>query len=330
MTTGNILFALGLTIFAGLATGIGSLMALMHKKFRPDFLAAALGFSAGVMIYVSFVEIFMKAKDSLTSLLGEAIGYWATAGSFFGGIALAAGIDRSVPSFENPHEIRHIEEGELEANTKNRKLLRMGMFSALAIAIHNFPEGLATFMGALSDPSLGISIAVAIAIHNIPEGIAVSVPIYYSTKSRRKAFWLSFLSGLAEPVGALLGFFLLRALFNDITFGVVFAGVAGIMIYIVSRRAATRRGRIRRASCRDWRTDRRYAGDGVESASVCMIRVVMSVWGGHRRERAPAPAAGPNIKPLRSSTSLRAESRSRSVTRFPEAAHSRHRRRPPA
>ena len=108
----------------------------------------------------------------------------------------------------------------------------MGMFSALAIAIHNFPEGLATFIGAMSDPALGISIAVAIAIHNIPEGIAVSVPIYYATGSRKKAFWLSFLSGLAEPVGAVIGYFILRSVFNDSTFGFIFAGVAGIMIYI--------------------------------------------------------------------------------------------------
>ena len=108
----------------------------------------------------------------------------------------------------------------------------MGLFSALAIAIHNFPEGLATFMGALTDPTLGISIAVAIAIHNIPEGIAVSVPIYYATKNRKKAFWLSFSSGLAEPVGALLGYFILRHVFNDSMFGVIFAGVAGIMVYI--------------------------------------------------------------------------------------------------
>lgn len=108
----------------------------------------------------------------------------------------------------------------------------MGVFSALAIGIHNFPEGLATFMGGLSDPTLGISIAVAIAIHNIPEGLAVSAPIYYATKSRKKAFILSFLSGLAEPVGALIGYFLLKEFFNEITFGLVFAGVAGIMVYI--------------------------------------------------------------------------------------------------
>lgn len=231
MTSMNILFAFGLTVFAGLATGVGSLMAFLSKKFNPKFLAASLGFSAGVMIYVSLVEIFVKAKDSLTASYGERIGYWYTILAFFSGIALIAVIDKLIPSFENPHEISHLKETE-DTKVNKTKLLRMGLFSALAIAIHNFPEGLATFMGALTDPALGISIAVAIAIHNIPEGIAVSVPIYYSTNSKNKAFWLSFLSGLAEPVGALLGYFILRNFINEATFGVVFAGVAGIMVYI--------------------------------------------------------------------------------------------------
>jgi ZIP family zinc transporter len=108
----------------------------------------------------------------------------------------------------------------------------MGLFSALAIAIHNFPEGLATFMGAINDPKLGISIAVAIAIHNIPEGIAVSVPVFFATGDKKKAFMYSFLSGLSEPVGALIGYFILRSFLNDALFGLVFAGVAGIMVYI--------------------------------------------------------------------------------------------------
>lgn len=231
MNTENILFALGLTVFAGLATGIGSVMSFMSKKFNPKFLAASLGFSAGVMIYVSFVEIFLKAKYSLTAAHGLKMGNVYTVIAFFAGIAIIALIDKLIPSFENPHEIKNIEEKNISP-ADNKKLLRMGMFSALAIAIHNFPEGLATFMGALTDPTLGVSIAVAIAIHNIPEGIAVSVPIYYATKNRKKAFWLSFLSGLAEPVGAILGYFILRNVFNDSTFGVIFAGVAGIMVYI--------------------------------------------------------------------------------------------------
>lgn len=231
MNTENILFAFGLTVFAGLATGIGSLMSLFSRKFNPKFLAGSLGFSAGVMIYVSLVEIFAKAKDSLIAAHGTKTGNVYTVIAFFAGIALIALIDKLIPSADNPHEIKNIEEKNLNP-ANNKKLLRMGMFSALAIAIHNFPEGLATFMGALSDPALGISIAVAIAIHNIPEGIAVSVPIYYATKNRSKSFWLSFLSGLAEPVGALIGYFILRTVFNDSMFGLIFAGVAGIMVYI--------------------------------------------------------------------------------------------------
>jgi ZIP family zinc transporter len=227
----TVLFAFALTIFAGLSTGIGSLMSFFSKKFRPDFLSAALGFSAGVMIYVSMIEIFVKARDALSETLGETRGYVFTTIAFFVGIALIALIDQLVPSYENPHELKNLDQ-DLDKKPDDQKLLRMGLFSALAIAIHNFPEGLATFMGALTDPALGVSIAVAIAIHNIPEGIAVSVPIYYSTKSRKKAFWYSLLSGLSEPVGALLGYFLLRTVFNDTMFGLIFAGVAGIMVYI--------------------------------------------------------------------------------------------------
>jgi len=230
MEVGNVGFALGLTIFAGLATGVGSIMAFLSKKFNPKFLAGALGFSAGVMIYVSMVEIFVKAKDALGAYYGAKTGYIYTTIAFFIGIGIIAIIDKLIPSYENPHEISNI--NKTGRDPADAKLMRMGLFSALAIGIHNFPEGLATFMGALTDPTLGISIAVAIAIHNIPEGIAVSAPIYYATKSRKKAFWFSFLSGVAEPVGALIGYFLLRSIFNDVTFGLIFAVVAGIMVYI--------------------------------------------------------------------------------------------------
>ncbi|MBN2666473.1 MAG: zinc transporter ZupT [Bacteroidales bacterium] len=232
MNTENLIFALGLTIFAGLSTGVGSLMAFLSKKFNPKFLAGALGFSAGVMIYVSLIEIFAKAKDSLVISFGATTGYWYTVISFFAGIAIIAIIDKLIPSYENPHEIKNIVAGNQKDKNNETRLMRMGVFSAIAIAIHNFPEGLATFLAAMTDPTLGISITVAVAIHNIPEGVAVSVPIYYATKSRKKAFWLSFLSGLAEPVGALIGFFILRHFINDATFGVIFGAVAGIMVYI--------------------------------------------------------------------------------------------------
>jgi zinc transporter, ZIP family len=231
MPSESVLFAFGLTLFAGLATGVGSALAFFAKKTNTRFLSISLGFSAGVMIYVSMVEIFVKARSALESALGPSQGYWWTTIAFFCGILLIALIDKLVPSFENPHEIRGIEDMDKE-KVKKQALLRMGMFSALAIGIHNFPEGLATFTSALSDPTLGISIAIAIAIHNIPEGIAVSVPIYYATGSKKKAFVYSFLSGLSEPVGALVGYGIFYKYFNDITFGLLFAGVAGIMVFI--------------------------------------------------------------------------------------------------
>ncbi|MEE4261793.1 MAG: zinc transporter ZupT [Desulfobacteraceae bacterium] len=228
----NVLFALGLTLFAGLSTGIGSLIGFMSKQFNPRFLTIALGFSAGVMIYVSMIEIFVKARDSLTVSFGDKMGYVLTVVSFFAGIAVIALIDKLIPSYENPHEMNIEQKIKDSTNEQKRKLMRMGMFSALAIGIHNFPEGLATFMSGLTDPTLGVSIAVAVAIHNIPEGLAVSAPIFYATKSRKKAFVLSFLSGLAEPIGALIGYFVLRSIFNEATFGVIFASVAGVMVYI--------------------------------------------------------------------------------------------------
>lgn len=194
----EVLFAFGLTLFAGLSTGIGSAIAFFAKHTNTKFLSVALGFSAGVMIYVSFVEIFFKAKESLVEALGAVSGSWVTVASFFGGVALIAIIDKLIPSAENPHEIKMIEDSENKPKN-DKRLMRMGLFTALAIAIHNFPEGLATFTAALTNPNLGIAIAVAIAIHNIPEGIAVSVPIVYATGNKRKAFMLSFLSGLAEP-----------------------------------------------------------------------------------------------------------------------------------
>ena len=141
-------------------------------------------------------------------------------------------IDKAIPGTSNPHEVHTVEEMDGKSESHKANLMRMGLFTALAIAIHNFPEGLATFTAALSDPSLGIPIAVAIAIHNIPEGIAVAVPVFYATGSRMKAFRLSFLSGLSEPVGAIVGYLLLYRYFNDAMFGFIFASVAGIMVYI--------------------------------------------------------------------------------------------------
>jgi len=232
METGSVLFAFVLTLFAGLSTGIGSAIAFFAKSTNTKFLSISLGFSAGVMIYVSFVEILKKANEALTASLGEISGWWVTIASFFGGILLIAIIDKIIPSSENPHEMRSIEDMKRVGNGKNQKLMRMGLFTALAIAIHNFPEGLATFTAALTNPSIGIAIAFAIAIHNIPEGIAVSVPIYYATGNKKKAFIYSFLSGLSEPVGALIGYLILMPFLNEMVFGILFGAVAGIMVFI--------------------------------------------------------------------------------------------------
>jgi len=227
------LIAFGLTLFAGLSTGLGSALAFFAKRTNTKLLSTALGFSAGVMIYVSFIEIFPKAKDSLVAELGPITGYWTTVLAFFGGIICIAIIDKLVPDFENPHEVHRAEEMDAQdLAAEFQKLYRMGLFTALAIAIHNFPEGLATFISALKDTKLGIVIAVAIAIHNIPEGVAVSIPIFYATNNRKKAFVYSFLSGLSEPVGALIGYAILFSFLNDVIFGILFASVAGIMVFI--------------------------------------------------------------------------------------------------
>lgn len=233
----HLMIAFGLTLFAGLSTGIGSLIALVSKHTNTKLLSVALGFSAGVMIYVSFMEILPEGIASLQHHYTEKQGEIMGVVLFFVGIGIIALIDKLIPSFENPHEVKKIEEMEDASKAKDfRKLYRMGIMTALAVGIHNFPEGMATFISSLSDPSMGVAIAVAIAIHNIPEGIAVSVPIYYATKSRKKAFWLSFSSGLAEPIGAIIGYLLILPFVTpenlEVVMGVVLSAIAGVMVFI--------------------------------------------------------------------------------------------------
>jgi ZIP family zinc transporter len=259
-------FAMGLTLLAGMATGIGSIIAFTARKTNYRFLSVATGFSAGVMLYVSFVEIFYKGVESLAGQYGNYWGHWINAASFFGGILVIGIIDQLIPGSENPHETRTEDEtmplhyasaplpnfnaavaepeagsaGSIRNNgSRHRKLMRMGLFTALAIGIHNFPEGLATFLAALQDPKLGVAIAVAIALHNIPEGISVSVPIFYATGDRKKAFMYSLISGLAEPVGAGIAYAAIQlfaggdsGLIVPRVMGILFGGVAGIMVYI--------------------------------------------------------------------------------------------------
>jgi len=247
--------AFGLTLFAGMATGIGSGIAFFARRANYRFLSVATGFSAGVMLYVSFVEILPKGASALAAAGGEMWGPWFNAAAFFGGILFIGVIDVLIPAAENPH-VTHAEreraplrgpgaprpgftaappEGAQDLHDHGRKLARVGLFTALAIAIHNFPEGLATFLAALDNPRVGVAIAVAVALHNIPEGVSVAVPIFYATGSRRRAFIFSLLSGLAEPIGAVVGYALLRVITGGLpagATGALFGGVAGVMVYI--------------------------------------------------------------------------------------------------
>lgn len=233
ITANSILLAFCLTLLAGLSTGIGGLITIISKRTNTKFLSVILGFSAGVMIYLSFMEILRDAMTYLIAELGEVRGSWTALASFLGGVLVIAIIDKLIPSKDNPHESHKVEEKlECDIGNKNAKLLRTGIMTAMAITIHNFPEGIAAFTSALKEPSLGIAIAIAIAIHNIPEGISVSIPIYCATGSRKRAFLLSLASGLSEPLGAIVGYLILQPILNDLVFGILFAAVAGIMIYI--------------------------------------------------------------------------------------------------
>lgn len=242
--------ALGVTLLAGMATGIGSVIAFMASRTNYRFLSVSTGFSAGVMLYVSFVEILDKGGEALSRVYGAQWGAWINVSAFFGGMLLISLIDNLVPAAENPHEVRSEAETlplhdpaphpapTLAPVATHPHLMRMGLMTALAIGIHNFPEGLATFLSVLHDPGVGIAIAVAIALHNIPEGISVSVPIFYATGNRRRAFLYSFASGMSEPLGAGVAWLIVQGVAGssgrvpDGLMGVLFGGVAGIMVYI--------------------------------------------------------------------------------------------------
>lgn len=223
MMYNNVSIAMLLTLLAGLATGIGSIFALFTSLDNKKFLSAVLGFSAGIMIYISFEEMFAKSKEYLCSGYGELTGIWLAVISFLGGMGIIMIIDNFIPSPES--DLTAVKAGK-------HSMHKMGLLTASAIAIHNFPEGLATFATTLNSPTLGIAMACAIAIHNIPEGIITAVPILCSTGNKKTAFLVSFFSGLTEPLGAIIGYLLLRPFLNDTVFGILFGIIAGIMIYI--------------------------------------------------------------------------------------------------
>ena len=240
----GIISALILTLIAGAATGIGGALVLFKKKISSNFLAGALGVSAGVMIFISLAELFPEAQSEIAAVGSMKHGEALTLLAFFAGMGIIMLIDFLVPEYENPHEASGLSLGEhtpavdMLSHTGNEKALqRLGIMSALAISIHNFPEGIATFIGALNDPEMGAGITFAISIHNIPEGIAVAIPIYYATKSKGKALLYATLSGFSELLGALLCIAVTTLFGVELTgggaaFPLVLAAVAGIMIYI--------------------------------------------------------------------------------------------------
>ena len=239
----GIISALILTLIAGAATGIGGALVLFKKKISSNFLAGALGLSAGVMIFISLAEMFPEAQAEIAGI-GLKQGKALVLIAFFIGMGLITLIDFLIPEYENPHEASGLSLGAktaavgvLEQAGNEKALHRLGVLSALAIAIHNFPEGIATFIGALNDPQMGIGITFAISIHNIPEGIAVAIPMYYATKSKGKALLYATLSGMSEVIGAALCWAVTAIFGVELTgggpaFPLILAAVAGIMIYI--------------------------------------------------------------------------------------------------
>ena len=236
--SGDIGFAFLLTVLAGLSTGMGSAIAYFLHRPGPAQMSLILGFSAGVMLYVSFAELLHQSFQK--------VGFGIANIGFFAGIAFIAVLDIFIP---HEYKEEHLEgpPGEpVETDPFQRRfrrrlgqrdrrsyLMRAGMLTAIGIAIHNFPEGLAVFSsGITGDRAFGFLVAIAIALHNIPEGVSVSIPIWEATGSRKRAFLYSFAAGLAEPVGALIGY---AVLFNFLTTTVIYsllAFAAGIMVYI--------------------------------------------------------------------------------------------------
>jgi len=221
MFTQDALFALLLSVIAGFSTMLGSILLFFTRGKSEKLVTASLGFAAGVMLSVSFLDLLPQARMFIIDTTGNTVGILLTVATLCIGVLGAAGLDRLVPH----------EEGEADGR-EHKNLFRVGFVSMLAIGLHNFPEGIATFMAGYSSRSLGLSIMLAITMHNIPEGISVAMPVYFATGSKLKAVKYTFLSGIAEPVGALLAFVLLRPFINDFMMGIIFSLITGIMLYI--------------------------------------------------------------------------------------------------
>ena len=237
----DVMFAFALTIIAGLATGIGGIIVLFSKADNKKFLSICLSFSAGVMLYIAFAEIFLEALEMLEYEFGGENGLLIATVAFFAGIVVMAVIDKFIPHDDHDEKALGLIEPASNRNKQfemrnkeDKELKQTGVMATVAIAIHNFPEGIITFIAALYDPALGVAIAIAIIIHNIPEGIAMAAPIYHATGSKKKAFLVSLGAGLTEPIGALIAWLFISNIFDDIEglFGIPFAVVGGIMVYV--------------------------------------------------------------------------------------------------
>lgn len=239
----NVLIALAITIGAGLATVIGSLLVIFARHTNTRLLAFGLAFAAGAMVYISLVEIFVKSQLAFAAIHDPRTAYTEATLWFFAGVFLLVVIDRLVP---NPHASIDSEAVEKIAADPDRPvanvtmvhhhqeqaLRRVGLMAAIAITGHNLPEGLATFFATLEKPSVGLALAIAIAIHNIPEGVSIAVPVYYATQSKTKAIWATVVSGLAEPFGAIVGYLVLAPFLSEAVFGAVFGILAGAMVFL--------------------------------------------------------------------------------------------------
>ena len=203
-----------LCLIAGLSTLLGSLF-IFIKGNKNNIIKYALAFASGVMLSVS---IFDLIPESLTMFQST------TKNSIFSNIAFFIIIGLIIPLF-----IDEILPNKLDQNSK---LYKLGIFTMIAIIIHNIPEGIATYISSKTNIKLGISITIAIAMHNIPEGISIAMPVYYATKNKKKAIGLTFISGMSEPLGAFLAFIFLKPIINNTIMGALFAIIAGIMAYI--------------------------------------------------------------------------------------------------
>ncbi|KEO73742.1 zinc transporter ZupT [Anditalea andensis] len=229
-------FAFFLTLLAGLSTGVGGLIAFTPYAKKDNFLAFGLGLAAGAMLFISFFEMLYGALDFLTEQRGFSAAFTMTSLYFLGGLMVIAIITEAVEYILKNKGIKTSDLSGITSNEKNngssKKLYRSGIVTAIALGVHNLPEGLITFLATIQDVQLGIGIAIAIAIHNIPEGMAVSLPIYRATGNKKKAIGITFLTGLSEPIGAILAYFLFFQNVGEEAMEVVSIFLATIMIYV--------------------------------------------------------------------------------------------------